>query len=86
MDAGRIRVTNQPEHSPEPQDPVVGDDFFRVERDGETGILLADEGRCGRLLIGPGSRPTARPPQSGTPRSTSCGCTRTGGDAASGAN
>jgi hypothetical protein len=67
MDAGRTRVTNQPEHALEPQDPAVGDDFFRVERDGETGILLADERRCGSLLVGPRELPY------GKTRSTSCG-------------
>jgi GNAT superfamily N-acetyltransferase len=36
---------------------TAGGDFFVVRQDGETGILLADEGRCGRLRIGPRELP-----------------------------
>ena len=41
----------------EPRCRTGSDGFFRVVQDGETGILLADDGRCGRLRIGPRELP-----------------------------
>jgi GNAT superfamily N-acetyltransferase len=32
-------------------------DFFRLDRDGDTAVVVADEGRCGRLVIGPRELP-----------------------------
>jgi GNAT superfamily N-acetyltransferase len=35
-------------------------DFFVIRRDGDSAVIVADEGRCGRLVIGPRELPYGR--------------------------